>query len=161
MLPSALRICCLQRPSSYQCKATGANGDPWTAPPKTLSQARVGQGWHPCHCCAFQALRTCRCIQQLTQISLTLLAQVSISDDGKTTSFDITSTDVAALATTKQRWAVQCKPINPWTASVDWSITTHAASGGRERACVAVTAEGRASDLRSVVKRPCTARMGN
>lgn len=58
------------------------------------------------------------------------LSQVSISDDKQTTSFDITSTDITVLGTTKQRWAVQCKPINPWTDSVDWSATTHAASGG-------------------------------
>lgn len=90
--------------------------------------------------------------RQLTQFFQPLPAQVSISDDGKTTSFDITSTDVAALASTKQRWAVQCKPINPWTASVDWSVITHAASGGRPRA-------GRQLEL-GLSGRVCMARLG-
>ncbi len=57
------------------------------------------------------------------------MAQVSLSSDGKTTSFDITAADVAALASTKQRWAVQCKPINDWTDTVGLSAVAYAATG--------------------------------
>jgi len=84
--------------------------------------------------------------------------QVSLSSDGKTTSFDITSTDVLALATTKQRWAVQCKPINDWTNAVGYSALAYAASGGLVCGCHST---GRGSTRKAMhvqEPRPCQER---
>lgn len=63
---------------------------------------------------------------------LTFSHQVSVTDDGATTTIDITDTDVSILGTTKQRWAVQCKPINSYDTTVGWSAAVYAASGESE-----------------------------